>query len=80
MGKPLKHPDPVVVPDADDMDDATFCKHLEKRHAHEVHMSPDGTLTRYAMEAWINNFRTFHERLHDIAVPGQHDHEHEDYL
>lgn len=65
----------VEVPDADDMDDDTFLKHIEKRHAKECKV--EGYIARRAVSAWINTYRVFHERLHRIAIPGQYDHEHE---
>jgi hypothetical protein len=72
-----KHsPDEVVeVPDAEDMDDETFIKHIEHRHAEECKV--EGFIARHAIDAWIGPYRAFHDRLHSIAVPGQHDHEHE---
>ena len=69
--------EPVVVPPAADMEDDTFLKHLEKRHADECRFE-DTPVARHAVEAWLPSYRAFHERLHDISTPGQHDHEHED--
>lgn len=69
--------DIVEVPDADEMDNETFLKHLEHRHANECKV--EGFISRNAVEAWIGPYRVFHDRLHRIAVPGQHDHEHELY-
>lgn len=66
--------DIVEVPQVWDMTDEIFLKHLEARHSDEVHLP--GTLN--AAEAWVNTYRTFHDRLHQIAVPGQYDHVHEE--
>lgn len=66
----------VQVPPADDMDDDTFLKHLEKRHASECKI--EGYIARHAVDAWIGTYRAFHRRLHQIEVPGQHDHIHEE--
>lgn len=66
----------VEVPLADDMDDETFLKHIEHRHADECKV--EEFLHRHAVEAWVTSYRAYHERLHKIAVPGQHDHTHEE--
>lgn len=69
-------PDEIVeVPDAEDMDDETFLKHIENRHARECHV--EGYISRHAIDAWIGSYRAFHDRLHSLAVPGQYDHVHE---
>lgn len=65
----------VVVPMAEEMDDETFIRHIEARHAKECKV--EGYIHRHAVDAWIGVYRAFHERLHRIAVPGQHDHVHE---
>jgi hypothetical protein len=65
----------VEVPLAEEMDDETFIKHVEHRHANDVKME-GGTMSRHAMQAWLPSYRAFHERLHDIARPGQYNHEH----
>jgi hypothetical protein len=66
----------VEVPSIDDMDDDTFCKHMDLRHAESL--STAGPLSNHPDRApeWIGPYRVFHDRLHDIAVPGQFDHEH----
>lgn len=69
--------DMVEVPHPDDMDDETFLKHLEHRHAAEC-LFETTPVARRAMGAWMSTYRAFHARLHKIAGPGQHDHEHED--
>lgn len=73
MGKKIKQP-LVEVPDIDWMEDEDFIKHLEKRHAAECKI--EGYLSRHSIPTWLPLYRAFHERLHTIAVPGQHDHEH----
>lgn len=73
----MKPSDEVVeVPHADDMDDDTFLKHLEHRHASECKI--EGFIARNAVSAWIGSYRAFHDRLHDLAAPGQYDHIHEE--
>lgn len=72
-----QEPEPVVeVPPADDMDDETFMLHLEKRHREECKI--ETYLSRHSVSVWLPNYRAFHDRLHKIATPGQHDHEHEE--
>jgi hypothetical protein len=68
----------VTVPEASDMDDETFLKHLDARHSSEVKQEKALAKSPHIMEAWVKNYRAFHQRLHDIAAPGQHDHEHEE--
>lgn len=73
----IKAPGEVVsVPKIEEMDDETFLKHLELRHAEEYKIQ--GEMHRHAIDKWVNMYRIFHERLHRIAMPGQHDHEHEE--
>lgn len=74
MGKKKKH---VYVPDAVDMDDETFIKHLEKRHADECKFETT-PVSRRALSAWVNTYRAFHDRLHQIETPGQYNHTHEE--
>lgn len=66
----------VEVPDADDMDDETFLKHLETRHATECRI--EGYISRHSVESWIDTYRAFHDRLHKIATPDQYLHIHEE--
>lgn len=62
----------VTVPNADDMDDETFLKHMDKRHTRQgFHFS-----TKHITDDQIELWRKYHDRLHEIAVPGQFDHEH----
>jgi hypothetical protein len=65
----------VEVPHADDMDDDTFIKHLERRHAAECKIE-ETPMSRRAMSAWIGSYRAFHDRLHQIEVPKQYKHYH----
>lgn len=67
--------DLVEVPHQDDMDDETFIKHLERRHPAECKI--EGYMSRHNVDVWVGMYRTFHARLHQLAAPGQHDHEHE---
>lgn len=73
----VKFTDPIQVPCSASMDDETFLKHLEYRHAEECKFE-DTPVARRAVDAWIGAYRAFHDRLHKIAVPGQYDHYHED--
>ena len=68
--------DQVTVPAAADMDDETFLKHLEFRHARECKI--EDFISRHNVRLWIGMYRTFHDRLHRLATPGQYDHIHED--
>lgn len=77
MAKRDKWEEPVEVPAVVDMEDETFLKHLEHRHAHEVDFQ-GGRAARMAVEAWVGVYRAFHDRLHRLATPGQYDHEHEE--
>jgi hypothetical protein len=72
----MTNSEPVSVPPAGDMDDETFLKHIEHRHADECHV--EGFIARHAVSQWIGSYRAFHQRLHEIAMPGQYDHEHEE--
>lgn len=81
MGKrksvpPIEYGEVVEVPMAHDMDDETFLLHLEKRHRAECQI--ETVLRRDALHAWVPTYRAFHERLHKLEVPGQHDHSHEE--
>lgn len=76
-GRKHEPEDIVVVPDADEMDDETLLNHLELRHADECKI--ESFIKREAVSSWIRTYRVYHDRLHQVAVPGQHDHEHELY-
>lgn len=68
----------VQVPEASDMDDMTFLKHLDARHSHEVKTEKKLAKFPHIVEAWVGPYRAFHQRLHEIAAPGQYDHTHEE--
>lgn len=71
----IHNPDDVVeVVDADEMDDTTFIKHMEKRHQGDTGIESHHL---HAMDAWVPAYRAFHDRLHRIAMPGQYDHTHD---
>jgi hypothetical protein len=62
----------VEVVDADEMDDKTFLKHLDKRHPEikterALHKNP------HIAEAWVGPYRAFHEYQHRT---GDNNHEH----
>lgn len=57
------------------MDDETFRKHYNARHLADAEMGaelPDDARWVKLNELW----RAFHRRCHEIAVPGQYDHDH----
>lgn len=66
----------VEVPDADDMDDETFLKHLDKRHAHETSVETQLHKSVHAREAWVGAYRAFHERQHNVNPEEHYDHVH----
>jgi hypothetical protein len=70
--------DVVVVPHADDMDDETFLKHMDKRHRQDTKVDGELVLFPNRVTSWVKLYRTYHERLHQISIPGQYDHEHEE--
>jgi hypothetical protein len=67
---------PVVVPGAIGMDDETFFKHLNARHLADLGFSSPIDLSPLYSNSLISTHRSYHRRLHEIAVPGQHNHEH----
>lgn len=72
----MTDPEEVIsVPSADDMDNETFLRHMDARHAHEVLNGPL-SVDPSPVDAWVSPYRAFHDNLHAIAVPGQYDHEH----
>jgi len=66
----------AVVVAAEGMDDETFCAHLNKRHLNDLGLSGIEHHEPTA-PSYYASLRAFHDRVHDIAVPGQHDHAHE---
>ncbi len=70
--------DIIEVVSADEMDNETLCRHLEARHAEAIDIEKNGSLLRHPdkADAWVLPYRAFHDRLHDIALPGALDHEH----
>jgi hypothetical protein len=68
----------VEVPHAEDMSDKTFCQHMNLRHASDMggaSLELHGSMRR-GTNATLNAYRKFHERLHELSVPGQYDHYH----
>lgn len=65
----------LSIPNTDEMDNETFLKHMDARHADEVKCHP---LSNHPdrHDNWVGPYRAFHERLHDLALPGRYDHEH----
>ena len=70
-------PEVVRVPNADDMDLHTFCRHMSARHADSLggmtQLKPE-RLSPYVEEL----YRTFHDKVHDgTLIPGREfDHYH----
>lgn len=59
---------------ADDMDNETFLKHMDKGHAREVANGPlAGSLG--VDDGWVGPYRAFHDRMHELHHETQ-DHEH----
>lgn len=69
--------DIAIVPHPDDMDDETFIKHIDKRHRQDTaHDGENILFPKSTWAAWVPLYRSWHERLHEISIPGQYDHEH----
>ena len=66
----------VLVPDADDMDDETFLKHLDKRHP-ETGVEKSLVKSVHARSAWVPMYRAWHARQHRNE---EYEHEHDDEL
>lgn len=65
----------VEVPDADDMDDETFLKHIDKRHSQDTGTEVALHKLPHIQSAWVGAYRAFHEFKHKEA-PDRYDHEH----
>lgn len=66
----------VEVPDADDMDDETFLKHLDKRHSHEVKTEQALHEFPHIQAAWVGPYRAYHDYLHRTNPEDHYDHVH----
>lgn len=66
----------VEVPDADDMDDETFLKHLDKRHAHETGTEQALHQSAHIQAAWVGAYRAFHDYQHRTKPDEHYDHVH----
>lgn len=64
----------TTVPDIEQMSDEIFIKHMCKRHSHEV--DPGLKHAHHIMESWVNPYRAYHDKLHELSTPGAYDHEH----
>lgn len=74
--KPLRQ----LVVSAEDMDDETFLAHFEKRHIEQLPNMPDGFIdTIWQQPELIETYRSFHNKIHALIIPGtmEHPHEHE---
>jgi hypothetical protein len=66
----------TTVPGATDMDDEVIYKHLNARHKKDLGLSRDMEYSTLTSKTLVATHRSFHRRVHDLATPGQHDHEH----
>jgi hypothetical protein len=66
----------TTVPGVEDMDDETMYKHVNARHKTDLGLTEDMHYSDTLSASLIDTQRAFHRRCHDIAVPGQYDHEH----
>lgn len=63
------------VPAPEAMDNETFRKHYNARHLKDAKLAgplPEGMAWDRLHEMW----RAFHQRCHELGLPGQFDHEH----
>jgi hypothetical protein len=65
----------LEVPSVDVMNDETFIKHFNLRHASDI---TSGPLSYNPHVTYIPSFRAFHDRCHAISTPNQYDHSHEE--
>ena len=68
--------DIVTVVNCDEMNDEVFIKHLNARHAGDPGVQ-NVTYMPLSLPSYHRTLRAFHERLHDISLPGQYSHDHE---
>lgn len=66
----------ATVPSADDMSDEIFLKHMDKRHQKDLPSSWHLLKIQHFSDGWMDPLRTFHSKMHELALPGQYDHEH----
>lgn len=62
----------VTVPDADEMDDATFILHFNKRHKDSL--GGLAGLLPSIQPYVLSLYRAFHRRLHAIRIDLDHEH------
>lgn len=61
-----------LVQNADEMDDDTFCMHMNKRHSSSLGgLASIEPVAPGTTDAW----RSFHDRLHRLRVDLRHEHE-----
>lgn len=68
----------VEVVHADEMDDETFLKHLDKRHSHETGTERALHEFPHIQSAWVGAYRAFHEYQHRVNPTESYDHIHEE--
>jgi hypothetical protein len=68
--------DQVAVPDADEMDDEQFLKHVDKRHGPEMGVETSLLDHPDRSQAWIGPYRAYHEYLHRTQGVDTFAHEH----
>lgn len=66
----------VEVPDADEMEDVQFLKHLDKRHSHETGTETALHESEHIQQAWVGAYRAFHEYQHRTNGDEHYDHIH----
>lgn len=65
----------VKVRNVRDMSDEVFIKHLRLRHKNDFGKWGLDKI-RHFSKGWSDPWRSFHDNLHKISVPGQYDHVH----
>lgn len=65
MAKAFREPPgDVVVPDADEMDDEDFLRHLDKRHKMDTGVEAMLVDHPDRAQTWIRPYRAFHNYVH----------------
>lgn len=64
------------IPHTDDMTDEIFLKHMDKRHSQDLPTSWHLLKIQHISDGWMLPLRAFHSKMHELALPGQYDHEH----
>ena len=67
----------VIVPPIEEMDDETFLRHIDARHAHETKTERALHKFPHIAAAWVNGYRAYHSYLHRVKGDDAYDHEHD---